>query len=452
MPDDIYAASRPGSARLFKQALNLFPSGVTHDVRAGLPVPLYITRASGSRKWDVDGNEYVDYWMGHGALLLGHSHPHVVQAVCEQMAKGTHYGACHELELAWAGLVQRLIPSAERIRFVASGTEAVLMATRLACGYTGKRRILKFHGHFHGWQDYFTVGVIPPYDVPISVGVQPDVAASVISLPANDIALVERVLGQDGDVAAVILEPTGASYGKVPLREGFLRDLREVTARLGVLLIFDEVVTAFRISPGGAQSLYGVLPDITTLAKVLAGGLPGGAVVGRKDIMELLAFSFDGQRNRFGRIAHPGTFNANPVSAAAGVAALGIVAEGDVHHHVDRIGTILKAALNDAIARLGLPGACVYGEGSVLHFLLGSGCQRSPACDFVACNYDPDRLKMGIASKAKRPFAFAMQRHGVDLMGGHAAFISAAHSEADVDHTVQAFETTLRQLTHDGVL
>src|SRR5438477_6052968 len=205
------------SHQLYQRALNLFPSGVTHDNRYFGPIePVYIDRTGGSRKWDVDGNEYIDYWMGHGALLLGHGHPDIVEAVQRQMARGTHYGGSHALEVEWGELIQQLVPSAERIKFTASGTEAGMMAVRLARAYTGRPKLLKFQGHFHGWSDTMTAGFQAPFDVPSSVGVDQAILDRVIVAP-TDLAEVERIFAeQPNDIACAIIEPTGASYGTIP--------------------------------------------------------------------------------------------------------------------------------------------------------------------------------------------------------------------------------------------
>ena len=310
---DPYSDGRPRSARLHAEALKVFPSGVTHDSRQLAPFPLYIVRAEGSRKWDVDGHEYLDFVMGHGALLLGHCRPEVVAAVQAQVGRGTHPGACTELELEWGKRVQAMVPCAERVRFTSSGTEATLMAMRLARAATGKERIAKFNGHFHGWHDYAQIGQAPPFDVPASAGIPKSVGETIVSLDPRDEECITRVLESASDIAALILEPSGASWGTVPLRAGFLQWVRDLTSRLGILLIFDEVITGFRYAPGGAQQHYGATPDLTVLAKILAGGLPGGAVVGRADVMEYLAFKAgDAQWNRYRRIAHPAPSTPTP--------------------------------------------------------------------------------------------------------------------------------------------
>ncbi|MBY0515032.1 MAG: aminotransferase class III-fold pyridoxal phosphate-dependent enzyme, partial [Gemmataceae bacterium] len=278
---DRYAAAFPGSRRRFEQAKAIFPCGVTHDTRMMDPFPPYVSHAKGAYKWDVDGHLLVDYFVGHGALLLGHSPDDVVAAVQEQVAKGTHPGACHDLEIEWGRLVQRLVPSAEKVRFTGSGTEATLMALRLSRLYTGRPKFLKFQGHFHGWHDYVVAAADPPYDATAVPGIPEAVTANCVAVPPNDLNRVEDALKADAGIGAVILEPTGGHWGAVPIRGAFLKGLREVCTRHNRLLIFDEVITGFRVAPGGAQQHYDVLPDLTSMAKVLAGGLPGGCLGGR---------------------------------------------------------------------------------------------------------------------------------------------------------------------------
>ena len=249
-----FAAEFPLSQKLHDQACRVFPHGVTHDGRYLEGFPIYVDRAAGGRKWTVEGKELVDYWSGHGALLLGHSHPAVVEAVQRQMAKATHPGACHEKEVEWGQLVQRLVPTAETVRFTSSGTEATLMALRLARIFTGRPRVLKFAGHFHGWHDFLIPAADPPYDGAAPPGIPPEVAALTVVLPPNDIDAVERTLRADPQIGCVILEPTGGHWGAVPIRGPFLHALRDITTRLDRLLIFDEVITGFRVAPGGRRN------------------------------------------------------------------------------------------------------------------------------------------------------------------------------------------------------
>src|SRR5262252_746195 len=314
-----YRARTRGSANLYTQARQVIPAGLTHDSRTLLPYPIYATRAAGSRKWDVDGNEYVDYFGGHGALLLGHGHPSVTQAVARQLELGTHWGACHELEVAWAELVTRLIGSAERVRFTASGTEASHLALRLARAFTGKRKVIRFVGHFHGWHDGVAAGAMSHFGGGVPAGILPGLVEETVLLPADDLGRVAGTLEAGRDIAAILLEPSGASWGQVPLPPGFLSAVRELSRQHGVVLIFDEVITGFRWSRGGAQGRYGITPDLCILAKIVAGGLPGGAVAGRADILSQLDLAAARTAGRE-KIGHQGTFNANPLSAAAALA------------------------------------------------------------------------------------------------------------------------------------
>ncbi|HEV8573150.1 MAG TPA: aspartate aminotransferase family protein [Dehalococcoidia bacterium] len=444
---DAYQRAHPGSQRLYEESLQTFPSGVTHDIRYVSPFPIFINRAAGSRKWDVDGNEYVDYVMGHGALLLGHAHPAVTQAIVEQAAKGTHYGANHRLELEWGRWVKELVPSAEEVRFTSSGTEATLMALRLARAYTGRDRILKFDHHFHGWQDYVAGTRSPDSEHPHSPGIPDGTLANTISVPQNDLSLVEERLRED-DVAAVILEPTGAAWGTLPLQEDFLAGLRELTSRHNTVLIFDEVVTGFRVSPGGVQTRYGVTPDVTTLAKILAGGLPGGAVAGKADILSLLEFRDDAGWNAGHRVAHPGTFNANPLSAAAGSTMLSLVATGEHHQHADSLNERLVLALNEVLDRPGVPG-CAYGLASYFHLALGKDSPKSlDGIEWPQDAGDPPRTPGPLIAALKR----GMLNHGVDLMGGSGGFTSGAHTTRDIDLTVEAFEATVGEMRAEGLV
>src|ERR687886_2610387 len=363
--DDAFRKRFARSAELYRRSREAIAGGITHDSRNFAPFPLYIERADGSRKWDVDGNELIDHWMGHGALLLGHNHPQVTAAVAEQVHNGTHYGACHELEVAWAEQVQRLIPSAESVRFTMSGTEATMLAIRDARAYTGRELVIRFAGHFHGWHDYAMAGYQPPFDTPTSTGVPKAVADAMLVAYPNRIDSVRKLLEEHrGEVAAVILEPGGGSNGIIPTDVQFLRDLRALTAQRGVVLIFDEVITGFRYSPGGAQQVYGVTPDLTTLAKIVAGGLPGGAVAGKREILEVQTFKGELHKDRFERVLQQGTFNANPLSAAAGLACLKLVAEGWPNEQADQAGEQLRRGLWDAVERRGVAGA-VLGEASV---------------------------------------------------------------------------------------
>jgi glutamate-1-semialdehyde 2,1-aminomutase len=439
-----YEAEFANSRKVYEQARALFPNGVTHDLRYLEPFPVYVDRAEGAHKWDADGHELIDYWSGHGAILLGHSDPAVVEAVRRQMGRATHPGACHGLEIEWGRWVQRLIPSAEKMRFVASGTEATLMALRLARLHTGRPKVLKFAGHFHGWHDFVIPAADLPYDGSPVPGIPREVAASTIVVPPNDPAAVERALTEDAQIGCVLLEPTGGHFGAVPARGDFLGALREITIRHQRLLIFDEVITGFRVSPGGAQAHYGVTPDLTTLAKILAGGLPGGCVAGRADVLAALEF-----RPGKAKMKHPGTFNANPLSAAAGVATLEQVATGTPNRRANEIARLLRRQLNERFAVRGLDWVA-YGEFSGFKLLPNYRGPQPKDDDFVPYNGDPNRLDGSKKPGLVQAFRRAMLLHGVDLPG-LSGMTTAAHVEADVEQTVAAVTGSVDLLRAEGL-
>lgn len=446
---DDFSAKFPNSLAAYETAKTVFPAGVTHDGRFLQPAPIYATHAQGATKWDVDGNEIIDYWMGHGALLLGHNPPEVVTAVAQQLQRGTHYGASHELEIKWGQWVQKLIPSAEKVRFVASGTEATMMAIRLARGFTGRKKLLRFAGHFHGWHDTVMLGVSAPYDVPNSVGIPEETLSTVVCVPPNDIEAVAEVLQTDKEIAAIILEPAGGSNATIPTRPGFLQELRDLCTQYGVILIFDEVISGFRYAAGGAQAYFGVTPDMTSLAKILAGGLPGGAVAGRANIMAQLDFSDDVHANRFQRMSHPGTFNGNPLSAAAGIAALEIAATGEPQKQAAAMTLKLIDGMNDILRREEVPG-CVYGDIGSFHLLVGQTDFRPEYAADILNYATPERLSAGMGP-LKKYVRLAMLLEGVDVPGSSGR-LSSTHTETTVDRTLAGFEASLDRLTRWEVL
>jgi len=427
-------------------ANHLFPDGVTHDGRYMAPFPVYITRADGSKKWGLQDKQFIDYWAGHGALLLGHNPPEVVEAVTAQMHRGTHYGACHPLEMEWGSLVMQLIPSAERVRFVSSGTEATLMAIRLARTYTGKNKVLKFAGHFHGWHDSVILGAYPPFDMSVP-GIPQEIKETTLLCPPNDIDTVETLLKTDQDVACVILEPTGASFGTVPTNGAFLKQLRELTEAYGVLLIFDEVITGFRVSPGGAQAHYNVTPDMTTLAKILAGGLPGGALAGKTEVLELI--SMKSERDGL-KMPHPGTFNANPLSAAAGIAMLNLVKTGEPNKQANHTAARLRAELNSVIDDYELDWVA-YGEFSGIRLLVGHGEKGMRTSDFDPYRWDYRKLKGSNDADILMRLRCGLLLNGIDL-ASNGGMTTAAHTEEDITETGTGFAQTLEWLKAEKAL
>ncbi len=444
-----YRERTPRSAELAKAAAGLFPSGITHDARHLDPYGVYVERAQGPHKWDVDGNRYIDFFGGHGALLLGHRHPAVEAATEAAMAAGTHFGASHPAEVRWGQAVQRLVPAAERIRFTSSGTEATLMALRLARAFTGRSGLIRFRGHFHGWHDHMTSGYSNHFDGSATPGVLADIAQHTVLLDPGQIAQVRAALAADDDIAAVILEPTGSSFGQVPIRPEFLHELRELTEARGVLLIFDEVVTGFRVSRGGAQVAFDIHPDLSSFAKILAGGLPGGAVAGRRDILDLLDFEATRIAGRE-KIQHPGTFNANPVSAAAGAAALGVIAESDANDRAAATAASLRAAINDVLTSEGVAWAA-YGTSSGFHLFMNPHGRPLDRAQFDAHDASFAELKEQPAALTRK-LRLALLVHGVDVNGRAGGLLSCTHTASDVAETAEAFRAAVRMLRQEGEL
>ena len=448
----IYGENRKKSSEYFERAARVLAGKVGHDLRYFEPLPLYIERGSGGRKWDVDGNEYVDFLMGNGALLLGHAPPEVVEAISRTVGGGTHFGSDHRLHIEWAELVQELVPSAERVRFVNSGSEATLLALRLARAFTGRNKILRFEGHFHGWHDDVVHGFHPPFDADGSLGVPPQVRENMVMLPDGNLNLVEDLLSRHSDIAAVILEPSGASWGRVPLNAEFLRGLRDTTSRHGVLLICDEIITGFRFSPGGAQQLYNVMPDLSCFAKVLAGGMPGGAVAGRAEIMKLFDHTGDPKHDRFERVTHLGTFNAAPLSAAAGVAVLRKVAAGEPIDRANAMAQNLRDSWDAVLERHGIAGY-VYGPCSTFHVYFETDPDRIRAASSRRDLYTPEarRLK-GMPPQLITEYQWQLRHHGVDVLSFTGGMVSAAHTERDIAEATAAFEQTVLALRDRGLV
>ena len=447
-----YAEARKQSAALYGRAVDALGGAVGHDVRHFEPVPMYVARGERGRKWDVDGNEYIDFLMGNGALLLGHSHPAVVEAIQRALIDGTHFGNDHPLHVEWGEIVRQLVPSADKVRFVNSGTEATLLALRLARAFTGKNKVLRFEGHFHGWHDGVVHGFQPPFDADGSLGVPPEVWQSFVTAPANDLDLTGEILAGDGDIAAAIIEPSGASWGRIPTEPEFLHGLRALTANREVLLIFDEVVTGFRLAPGGAEQYYGITPDLSCFAKILAGGMPGGAVTGGGEIMSLFDFTGDPVRDRHRRVVHFGTFNASPLSAAAGIACLQQVAAGEPIPRADALGERLRAGFEEVLERHCIAGY-VYGIGSTFHVFFETDAAVAAAAetrDDLRTN-DPRKLK-GMPAELTNSYQRHLRYHGVDNMSSTGGVVSSAHSGSDLEEATAAFEKTVLALAAEKLI
>ena len=432
----------PASEDWHRRGRELFAGGITHQTRFTSPFAVYIEHGDGPFKFDVDGNELIDYVMGNGSLLMGHNPSAVADAVAAQAARGTHLGGATTHEIRYAEAVKRLMPNIERVRFTASGTESTYLALRLARAYTGKTKIVKFHEHFHGWHDYVT-----PESGQALGGVPKEVQDTVIVAPV-DAAALDRILAENDDVAAVIVECNGAHYGTFPLMNpDFLQDIRDITARHNVVFIMDEVITGFRLSPGGAQARWDLEPDLTTMAKIVAGGQPGAAVGGRADIMELMAFRDDPEWDSVLRVPQGGTYNAQPVTVAAGVATLEAIATGQVNARADAMALRLRDGLNEAFIQNEVTGHA-HGIASIIHVNLGADCD----CDRGLCNMAYRDIYDTMPQEKTRAIRRAMLVNGVDMMGGRAFLVSSAHDEDVIDRTIAAFSQSLKDLREESAL
>ena len=431
------------SEHLFDRARNSLAGGVSHQSRYAAPFPKYVERAQGSRKWEVDGKEYIDYAMGSASLLLGHAHPDVVQALTEQAAKGTFFADSHPLEVDWAELIQELIPCAERVRFVGSGTEATMLAIRIARAYSGKNKILRFEGHYHGWHEFVDLGMVAPYDQPSTLGILPGTIEATVVMPP-DAARVAEALQTDSEIGTIICEVSGANYGSVPLPFGFLDALRKLADEHNAVLIFDEVITGFRWSPGGLQARDNILPDLTSMAKIVTGGMPGGAVGGREEIMQLLdpTLEFGGRKPG---VTHKGTFNGSPLVAASGVAALKHVKTGEPNRLADAAAERLRGGMRRIIEEHQVAGA-VYGDASTFHVYLGEGAENGSVVELGA-----EKIR-GISPEVIYAMRNGLRERGVDLMSHMSGVTSMAHTDADIDQTLEAFEDTLRGMISDQLV
>ncbi|MFZ4693790.1 MAG: glutamate-1-semialdehyde 2,1-aminomutase [Verrucomicrobiia bacterium] len=431
--------NRENSRRLFAEALGLMPGGVNSPVRAFRAVggqPFFVKRAFGARLVDVDDHEYIDYVCTWGPNILGHAHPSILRAVSERLKDGLSFGTCHPLEIEMAKLIRSLVPSIEKLRMCNSGTEAAMSCVRLARGFTGRERIIKFEGCYHGHGDSLLVkagsGALT-FGQPDSAGVPAALAALTISLPFNDPEAVRAAFREHGkDLAAVILEPIPANAGLYLPGPGWLEFLREITAAHGTLLIFDEVMSGFRVAPGGAQQVYGIRPDLTALGKVIGGGLPVGAFGGRAEIMDHLA--------PLGPVYQAGTLSGNPIALAAGLANLRELTSPsagtpDPYAHMEKLGAALEVGLRDAARRAKRP-CCVQRAGSMFCAYFRDGPVRNLA-----------EAKLSDTAAFGKYFS-SMLDHGISLAPSQfeAGFLCAAHTVSDIETTIRAASEALRTI------
>lgn len=443
----LYRARTPGSAALAAAAGEFLPSGIATDTRYFDPYGLYIERAAGTRKYDVDGNAYVDFFGGHGALMLGHAHPDVLAAVLRAAGNGTQFAANHPLEVGWARRICAMVPTAERVRFTGSGTEATLLAIRLARAFTGRSLIVRVAGHYHGWHDHAVSGYVSHFDGSPAPGVLPGVASGTILVRPDDHEAWSWLTGSGADIAAVIAEPLGTHFGVVPYPQERLTNIQAFCRRIGALFILDEVLSGFRVAPGGAQAEFGLEPDLSTFAKAMAGGYPGGAVAGRADILDLMSFD-EAARGGRPRVLHQGTFTGNPVSAAAGIATLDILRDGQACARANSLGGAARAALNRVFEEEGIPWAC-YGEFSVFH-IFTNPWRRS----FEPTSFDPAlptfEEYLGNTGTCLRLLRMALNVQGVDVNARCSGLLSAVHTQDDIELLAAAFRWAVTQLRAEG--
>ncbi|MDR3557118.1 MAG: glutamate-1-semialdehyde 2,1-aminomutase [Syntrophobacteraceae bacterium] len=424
--------NRSISKRLYEEARTLMPGGVNSPVRSGRAVgvePLFIQKAGGCRITDEDGNVYIDYVGSWGPLILGHSNPEVVAAVAAVLERGTSYGIPTRIEIEMARKVVEMVPSIEMVRMVNSGTEAAMSAVRLARGYTGRKKIIKFDGCYHGHADSLLVksgsGLVT-FGIPGTPGVPDEIVKHTLSLPYNDLESVRRAMKEVGDeVAAIIVEPVAANMGVVAPAPGYLEGLRQTCTEYGALLIFDEVITGFRLGPGGAQEYFGITPDLTCLGKIIGGGLPVGAYGGKKEIMEHVA--------PVGNVYQAGTLSGNPLAMAAGLAMLNALGRGGIYEQIEK---------NNAYLCEGLRMAAVSAGVSVTLNRIGSlGCgffTPGPVTDLEsAAKSDTKAYALFFREMLDRGVYFAPSQF-------EAFFVGAAHQREDLDLTIQAAHEALR--------
>ena len=422
------------SQKLFAEALRFIPGGVNSPVRAFLAVggqPLFIKRAKGSRLYDVDGNSFIDYVLSWGPMILGHAHPSVVKAVARAVTNSTSYGAPTELEVRLARMITEAVPSIEEVRLVSSGTEAVMSAIRLARAYTKRDGILKFEGCYHGHSDYLLAKAgsgLATLGIPDCPGVPADFTRHTLTAPFNDVRTTQQlILEHHRELACIIVEPIAGNMGVVPPGEDFLATLRTLTEAHGILLIFDEVITGFRVHYGGAQALYGVRPDLTCLGKIIGGGLPVGAYGGKREIMGLVAPA--------GPVYQAGTLSGNPLAVTAGIETLTKLQAPGVYKKLEQRAAELAEGLGAAAKKAGVP-LTQTRVGS----MLGVFFTKGPVVDYASAK----RSDTQVYAK----FFHQMLEKGIYFAPSQfeAAFLSTAHTSEDIEHTIKSADAVFKTL------
>ncbi len=437
---DTYRLKTPRSEKLFKRAKEVMPGGISHNIHYFPPYPPFIKKTKGSKIWDVDGNEYIDLWMGNYTHILGHCPAVIVQAIEKQLKEGIHWGLVYKKQIEWAELIQELVPSAEMVRFCCSGTEATMYAVRLARAFTGKKIVLKIAGGWHGANPDLSLGIKMPYDREESLGLLPELQKYTKVIPFNDLSGSLKVIHQNKkDLAGIILEPIVGEGGFNPAIKEYLRMLRSETKKLGALLIFDEVISCFRVALGGAQERFNITPDLTTLGKIVGGGLPVGALVGKREILEKT--SPEKKRNKWEKILiGGGTFSAHPLTAAAGLAMLTYLKD---HHQrvypvLESKGKKVRKGMQEAFHREGV-NAVVTGIGSLFqtHFPFQKG---------ESLNSPHSIHRFTDIEKREIEFRVRMLSKGIHVMHGGGS-LTLAHSDEDIGKIIKATREVAKEMT-----
>lgn len=410
--------------------MRVFPGGVNHNSRFYLPYPLYVKRTKGQYFWDEDENQYCDYWQGHTSLILGHSHEALTKVLQDQLPNGTLYGTVNELSLRLAEKVVELVPCAEMVRLCSTGAEATTYVTRLARAYTKKRIVIKVEGGWHGYSSLLHRGVTYPFNEPESAGLSPDLIEYVKLVPFNDLEKATQIIDENkDDLACFVVEPVLGAGGCIPAKKEFLAGLKEELQRVGALLIFDEVITGFRVALGGAQQRFSVIPDLCTLGKILGGGLPIGAISGRSDILSLADPSAGRPKVERAWIGG-GTFSANPMTASAGLATLNYLSKSnaEIYGKLEMMGITARKGIDEVLEDRGLK-AKTTGLGSLLvtHFLRSDQKDIENASD----SYSSDRI-------LQERFYLSLMNYGIFFLPTHLGAISTEHTEEDIRKLISA--------------
>jgi len=428
---DIYRQKTPLSENLFKRAREVMPGGISHNIHYFPPYPFFVKKAKGSKIWDVDGNEYVDLWIGHYTHILGHHPDVIVEAIERQAKEGIHWGIVFEKQVEWAELIRELIPCAEMVRFCCSGTEATMYAVRLARAFTGKKTILKMAGGWHGANADLTLGIKAPYEKEESLGLFPELQQHTKLIFFNDLSKSLEIIEQNKkDLAGIILEPVIGEGGFIPATIEYLKMLRSETERMGALLIFDEVISGFRVALGGAQERFGIIPDLTTLGKIMGGGFPVGALVGKRKILEKTSPEIKGKKWERIMIGG-GTFSSHPFTAAAGMAMLQYLRdhEEELYPLLEAKGEKIRKGVQEALRQEGID-AIVTGIGSLFqtHFPLQKG---------LTLNLPHSINRLTDVEKREVEFRIRMLTKGVHVMHGGGG-LSITHSDGDIEKIIEA--------------